>query len=133
MSAQASTITDIIITSTLLEPKVGCIAGAMEIIGNKWTALILRDLMSGPKRFCELEKSVGSINPRTLSQRLEDLLEHGIIIKQHYCEMPPRSEYVLTPKGHDLLPILQQMAAWGDKYAGYETGFLKSSATELIQ
>ena len=61
-----------------LEPKVGCIASAMEIIGNKWTALILRDLMSGPRRFCEFEKSVGNINPRTLSQRLdylEDLLD----------------------------------------------------------
>lgn len=103
-----------------VEPKVGCIAGAMEIIGNKWTALILRDLMSGPKRFCELEKSVGSINPRTLSQRLDDLESHGIVTKQTYAEVPPRIEYTLTPKGEDLLPILRQMAAWGNKY--YEAG-----------
>lgn len=101
---------------TPVEPKVGCIAGAMEIIGNKWTALILRDLMSGSKRFCELEKSVGNINPRTLSQRLDDLEKHGIITKQTYAEVPPRIEYTLTDKGHDLLPILKQMAAWGDKY-----------------
>jgi DNA-binding HxlR family transcriptional regulator len=100
-----------------VEPKVGCIASAMAIIGNKWTALILRDLMSGPSRFCELEKSVGNINPRTLSQRLDDLEQHGIITRRTYAEVPPRSEYALTPKGHDLLPILQQMAAWGDKYA----------------
>jgi DNA-binding HxlR family transcriptional regulator len=102
-----------------LEPKVGCIAGAMEIIGNKWTALILRDLMSGPVRFCELEKSVGNINPRTLSQRLDDLEKHNIITKQTFAEVPPRIEYTLTSKGHDLLPILKQMAAWGDKY--YDT------------
>ncbi len=101
----------------LIEPKVGCIAGAMEIIGNKWTALLLRDLMDGPRRFCELEKSVGNINPRTLSQRLEDLQEHDIITKQIFAEVPPRCEYTLTQKGHDLLPILQQMAAWGDKYS----------------
>ena len=99
-----------------LEPKVGCIASAMEIIGSKWTALILRDLMSGPRRFCEFEKSVGNINPRTLSQRLDDLEIHGIITKQNFAEAPPRVEYALTAKGHDLLPVLQQMAAWGTKY-----------------
>lgn len=99
-----------------IEPKVGCIAAAMEIVGNKWTALILRDLFSGPKRFCELEKSVGSINPRTLSQRLDDLEAHGIISKESFAEVPPRTEYTLTQKGEDLLPILQQMATWGTKY-----------------
>ncbi len=99
-----------------LEPKVGCIAAAMQIIGNKWTALILRDLFSGPKRFCELEKSVGTINPRTLSQRLDDLEAHGIITRKSFAEVPPRTEYTLTGKGRDLFPILKQMATWGNKY-----------------
>lgn len=99
-----------------LESKIGCIAKAMEIIGNKWTALILRDLSTGSKRFCELEKSVGTISPRTLSQRLDDLEEHGIITKQSYSEVPPRTEYTLTAKGVDLMPVLKQMAAWGEKY-----------------
>jgi DNA-binding HxlR family transcriptional regulator len=99
-----------------IEPKTGCIASAMQIIGNKWTALILRDLFSGPKRFCELEKSVGSINPRTLSQRLDDLEAHGIITRQRFAEVPPRTEYNLTKKGRDLLPILRHMATWGTKY-----------------
>jgi DNA-binding HxlR family transcriptional regulator len=75
-----------------LETRVGCIAGAMEIIGNKWTALILRDLAAGSSRFCNLEKSVGKINPRTLSQRLDDLEQHGIITKQTFAEVPPRTE-----------------------------------------
>lgn len=110
-------LTDI---STTLEPKAGCIASAMEIIGNKWTALILRDLCSGPKRFSELEKSVGSINPRTLSQRLDDLERHAIISKRSFSEVPPRIEYTLTEKGQDLVPVLRQMAAWGDKY--YDVG-----------
>lgn len=101
---------------TALEPKTGCIAGAMEIIGSKWTALILRDLALGPKRFGELEKSVGDINPRTLSQRLDDLERHGIITKQSYAEVPPRTEYSLTTKGDDLVPVLRQMAEWGNKY-----------------
>lgn len=99
-----------------IEPQVGCIAAAMQVIGNKWTALILRDLFAGPKRFCELEKSVGGVNPRTLSQRLDDLEQYGIITKQIFAEVPPRIEYTLTEKGEDLLPILEQMATWGTKY-----------------
>lgn len=100
----------------ILETRVGCIAAAMEIIGSKWTALILRDLFSGPKRFCELERSVGTINPRTLSQRLDDLESQGIITKKSFAEVPPRTEYTLTKKGTELFPVLQQMAAWGAKY-----------------
>lgn len=103
-------------TSSTIEPKSGCIASAMEIIGSKWTALILRDLCNGPKRFGELEKSVGSINPRTLSQRLDDLEKHGIVTKKSYPEVPPRIEYTLTTKGEDLVPVLKAMSAWGDKY-----------------
>jgi DNA-binding HxlR family transcriptional regulator len=99
-----------------LEASTGCIASAMEIIGNKWTALILRDLAGGSMRFCELEKSVGNINPRTLSQRLDDLEAHKIITRQSFAEVPPRCEYTLTQKGRDLLPVLQQMATWGTKY-----------------
>jgi DNA-binding HxlR family transcriptional regulator len=106
--------------TTSLEPKVGCIASAMEIIGNKWTALILRDLANGPKRFSELEKSVGSINPRTLSQRLDDLEHHHIVTKRSYAEVPPRIEYTLTDKGADLVPVLEAMASWGNKY--YDAG-----------
>jgi DNA-binding HxlR family transcriptional regulator len=99
-----------------LESRIGCIAAAMEIIGNKWTALLLRDLTTGQKRFGELEKSLTGISPRTLSQRLLDLEAHGIITKRSFAEVPPRCEYSLTPKGEDLLPILKQMAVWGEKY-----------------
>jgi DNA-binding HxlR family transcriptional regulator len=103
-------------TLPIIEPKVGCIAAAMEIIGNKWTALILRDLAGGPRRFGELEKSVGSINPRTLSQRLDDLEQQAIITKNACIASPSRPEYCLTQKGRDLIPVLEQMAAWGTKY-----------------
>jgi DNA-binding HxlR family transcriptional regulator len=102
--------------SEAIESRVGCVAAAMQIIGNKWAALILRDLASGPKRFGELEKSVGDINPRTLSQRLDDLESAGILSKQSYAEVPPRTEYTLTSKGQDLIPVLRQMAEWGNKY-----------------
>lgn len=99
-----------------IEPKAGCIASAMQVIGNKWTALILRDLAAGPQRFCELEKSVGNINPRTLSQRLDDLEAHGIVTKHVTADSVSRPEYELTAKGRDLVPVLQQMAEWGVKH-----------------
>lgn len=108
--------------SPTLEPHIGCIAAAMDIIGSKWTALILRDLVSGPKRFGELERSLAAngrgagISPRTLSQRMDDLEEQGIVSKQMFAEAPPRCEYSLTQKGQDLVPILKQMAVWGEKY-----------------
>jgi len=102
--------------SETLEPKIGCIAAAMEIIGSKWTALILRDLAAGPKRFSELEKSLAGISPRTLSQRMDDLETHGIVTKEMFAEVPPRCEYSLTDKGTDLIPILKQMAVWGEKH-----------------
>lgn len=102
--------------AALLEPRIGCIASAMEIIGNKWTAVLLRDLTAGPKRFGELEKSMHGISPRTLSQRLDNLEAQKIITRKSYAEVPPRCEYRLTAKGDDLVPILKQMAVWGEKY-----------------
>lgn len=99
-----------------IEPRIGCIAAALRIVGQKWTALIIRDLYDCPKRFGELEKSVAGINPRTLSQRLDALERYGIVTKHIFAEVPPRTEYTLTDKGRDLVPILRQMASWGDKY-----------------
>lgn len=99
-----------------IETSEGCVARTTKIMGNKWTPLILRDLASGPKRFGELETSLGSISPRTLSARLDDLVCFGVISKKMFAEKPPRVEYTLTRKGEDLLPILKQMASWGTKY-----------------
>lgn len=103
-------------TPSKVESKEGCVASCLAILGNKWTALILRDLADGSKRFGELERSLTGISPRTLSQRLDDLEENNIVTKQSFAEVPPRVEYTLTQKGEDILPILKQMATWGDKY-----------------
>jgi len=102
-----------------LEKRDGCIASAMQIIGNKWTALILRDLAAGPKRFSELERSISGMSPRTLSQRLDELERCKILTKKTFNEVPPHIEYTLTAKGSDLIPVLKQMAAWGTMY--YQT------------
>jgi DNA-binding HxlR family transcriptional regulator len=98
-----------------IESKDGCIAKAMDIIANKWTALIIRDLANQPKRYCQLEKSVMGINPRILSKRLFFLEQEGIIDK---IILPSNTihAYQLTTKGRDLLPILYKMSDWGNKY-----------------
>lgn len=100
----------------MIEPREGCINKTLQVIGDKWTPLILRGLVEGASRFSTLQKSLGCISPRTLSQRLDHLEAEGILTKQSYAEMPPRIEYTLTEKGRDLVPILRQMAEWGEKY-----------------
>lgn len=99
-----------------IEPRIGCVAAAMEIIGAKWTSLLIKELCDGPKRFCEFEEAIPKINPRTLSQRLDALEFQGIVSKERFNEVPPRIEYKLTPKGQDLIPVLRSMAEWGNKY-----------------
>ncbi len=94
---------------------VGCISAAAEILGNKWTALLLRDLTEGPKRFCDFERSNPGLNPRTLTSRLDELQDHSII-ETVDAEGTCYKAYRLTDKGHDLLPILKKMAEWGERY-----------------
>lgn len=101
-----------------IEKHPGCVAEALNIIGNKWTALVIMELFKGPTRFSALENKLDGISPRTLSQRLDELEQKKIITKKSYAEVPPRVEYTLTTKGKDLILVLKSMAAWGDKYHG---------------
>lgn len=86
-----------------------CIRSAADILGTKWTALIIRELGDRPKRYCEIERRINDINPRILCQRLEMLHVHDIVTLSD-------SVYELTAKGRDLIPILDDMAAWSAKY-----------------
>ena len=92
---------------------VGCCA---EIISGKWTLLIIRDLSDGSQRFCELERSLEGISPRTLSLRLRALEEEGIVGRRTYPEVPPRVEYALTEKGRALVPLIEDMRAYGRRW-----------------
>lgn len=94
----------------------GCIASALSIIGDKWTALIIKELVDGPKCYSEIEKSLIGISPRTLSARLDKLLDNRVVEKILYCEHPPRHNYLLSEKGKELEKILKTMVIWGDKY-----------------
>jgi DNA-binding HxlR family transcriptional regulator len=89
-----------------------------EIICGKWTLLLVRDLAEGRTRFCELERSLQGISPRTLSLRLRALEEEGIVERHTYPEVPPRVEYSLTDKGRALLPIIDGMRSYGSRWLG---------------
>ena len=84
-----------------------------EIVCGKWTLLVIRDLAEGRSRFCELERSLQGISPRTLSLRLRALEEEGVVERQTFPEVPPRVEYALTDKGRALVPLIEDMRAYG--------------------
>jgi DNA-binding HxlR family transcriptional regulator len=92
------------------------VAACAEIIGAKWTALLVHDLSEGPRRFSELEHSCAGISPRTLSERLRALEDEAIVERRSYAESPPRVEYELTEKGAALLPIIAEMRRFGHEY-----------------
>ncbi|MDX8151378.1 helix-turn-helix domain-containing protein [Patulibacter brassicae] len=91
-----------------------------DIVCGKWTLLLVRDLAEGNTRFGELERSLTGISPRTLSLRLRALEEEGIVERRTYPEVPPRVEYALTEKGRALLPIIEGMRAYGQRWLGLE-------------
>jgi DNA-binding HxlR family transcriptional regulator len=95
--------------------QAGCcsVAACADIIGAKWTAVIVHDLSEGPRRFTELEHACTGISPRTLSERLRALEAEGIVTRRSYHESPPRVEYELTEKGDALLPIIDAMREFG--------------------
>ncbi len=99
-----------------VEKRPGCIQAALEILGDKWTPLLLGQLVSGQKTFGELELKLTGISPRTLSARLSKLEEQEIIVKNKYNAHPPRYRYDLTEKGLGLQEVLKKMADWGEKY-----------------
>ncbi|MGN0528017.1 MAG: winged helix-turn-helix transcriptional regulator [Eubacterium sp.] len=88
----------------------------LTLIGNKWTVLILRDLMTGTKRFGELKKSVGNVSQKVLTAQLRDMESNGLVNRKVYAEVPPRVEYSLTQLGQSLKPILNAMQNWGEEY-----------------
>src|SRR5881409_975765 len=89
------------------------VAACAEIIGAKWTALLVHDLSEGPRRFSELEHSCSGISPRTLAERLRELEGEEIVERRSYAESPPRVEYELTSKGEAMLPIIDAMRQFG--------------------
>jgi DNA-binding HxlR family transcriptional regulator len=89
------------------------VAACAEIIGTKWTAVLVHDLSEGARRFSELQHSCPGISPRTLSERLRALEQEGVLVRRSFASSPPRVEYELTEKGEGLLPIIDEMRRFG--------------------
>jgi DNA-binding HxlR family transcriptional regulator len=92
-----------------------------DVVCGKWTLLIIRDLAEGASRFCELERSLEGISPRTLSLRLRALEEEGIVARNTFPEVPPRVEYALTEKGEALVPLIEDMRRYGKRWLSVES------------
>ena len=86
------------------------------LISDRWKVLILRDLLSGTKRFGELKRSVGTISQKVLTSNLRSMEADGLLVRQVYPEVPPRVEYTLTELGESLKPVLDAMWNWGEGY-----------------
>ena len=105
---------DLAIDTIVPVDSYGCpVARTAQIMGNKWTPLIVRDLANGRRRFSELERSLIGISPKTLSERLKRLEEVHVLERRCFAEVPPRVEYSLTLKGHALLPVIESMREFG--------------------
>ena len=96
------------------------VCATADIICGKWTILVLRDLSEGRSRFCELERSLAGISPRTLSLRLRALEEEAIVQRRTFPEVPPRVEYQLTDKGRALMPLIEDMRQYGREWLGVD-------------
>jgi DNA-binding HxlR family transcriptional regulator len=92
------------------------VASTLEVIGERWTLLVIRDIFLGIRRFDDIQRDLG-VARNVLQDRLEGLVEHGIVVRRQYQERPVRCEYRLTGKGGDLWPVLVSLLQWGDRHA----------------
>ncbi|HET8569818.1 MAG TPA: helix-turn-helix domain-containing protein [Candidatus Limnocylindria bacterium] len=90
------------------------VAAALALIGHKWTLLIVRDLIGGPRRFTHLQRSLGA-DPKVITARLRELEAAGLVSRTTYAEVPPRVEYALTARGRSLRPVVDALRHWGSR------------------
>jgi DNA-binding HxlR family transcriptional regulator len=90
---------------------------ALNVIGGKWSFLIIKHLFDGTMRFGEIRKALHDISPKTLTMKLRELEDHGILTRKIHATIPPSVEYTLTPKGEDLETMIEAMRAWGERWA----------------
>jgi len=91
------------------------LARAMELVGHKWALLIVEALLGGPRRFTEIERSLGDANPKMVTARLRELEAGGLVSRTTYAEVPPRVEYALTARGRDLVPVIESLRRFGQR------------------
>ena len=105
---------------TLTAPYLCPIARTLDVVGERWTILIIRELIrSGPRKFQDFEQALVGIGPNTLSARLKRLEDAQIVERRFYEQHPPRAEYLLTERGNELRPVLKALFEWGKRHTEY--------------
>jgi DNA-binding HxlR family transcriptional regulator len=100
------------------------VAKALELVGERWTLLIVRDLLDGPRRFQDFARSLDGIAPNMLSERLKRMEAHGLLERRLYSERPPRAEYALTARGQELGVVIGALAHWGSRHVHRESALV---------
>ena len=109
------------------------VAKALEMIGDRWTLLIVRDLLAGARRFQDFQTSLKGIAPAILSDRLKLMEEHGLVARRFYSDHPPRAEYTLTDKGKELGPVVGALAVWGSRHVHPEATLVHTDCSHPVQ
>ena len=109
------------------------IARTLDIVGDRWTLVIIRDLFLGRSRFSDLVRSSPGLPPRLLSQRLKRLEEQGLIERAVYCQHPLRAGYRLTPRGRSLFPVLKAIAEWGLEHLFEDEPELRQGIAQFVK
>lgn len=109
------------------------VAKSLELVGERWTLLIVRDLLPGPSRFQDFQKSLKGIAPNILSERLKLMEEHGLIARRLYSDHPPRAEYLLTDKGRELGLVVGALAQWGSRHLHPERALVNEACGHPVR
>jgi DNA-binding HxlR family transcriptional regulator len=109
------------------------VAKSLELVGDRWTLLLVRDLLRGPRRFQDFQESLPGIPPNILSDRLKLMEEHGLVARRLYSEHPPRAEYALSDKGRELGMVVGALAAWGSRHVHRATKLVHAECGHPVE
>jgi DNA-binding HxlR family transcriptional regulator len=109
------------------------VAKALEVVGDRWTLLLVRDLLRGAQRFQDFLVSLPGMAPTILSDRLKLMEEHGLVTRTFYSDHPPRAAYVLTDKGQELGGVVGALATWGSRYLHPQTQLVHTACAHPVQ
>ena len=109
------------------------VARSLEFLGERWTLLIVRDLLAGPRKFQDFSASLVGVTPAVLSNRLKMLETHGIVSRRLYSDHPPRAEYALTTQGFELRPVVRALGIWGARHLGASWTFVHEACGANVE
>ena len=109
------------------------VARTLELVGDRWTLLIVRDLLGGTRRFQDLQTGLPGLAPNILSDRLKLMEEHGLVARRFYSDHPPRAEYALTAKGQELGMVIGALAAWGSRHAAARSRLVDANSGQEVR